>query len=290
MGRFVNPFTDEGFKIVFGQEISKPLLLDFLNTLLEGEEHIVDLTFSDKEQVTDYEDDRLLIYDVFCTTSDGEKIIVEMQNKKQGYFKKRSIYYLSRAISRQGEKGKEWRYDIKAVYFVAFMNFQLPDLPGFRTDVALMDVKNKVVFSKDIRMTFLQLPLFTKEQEDCETYFEKWIYIFKNMNILERMPWAAQNAVFEKLGELAEVAHLGTAERDRYERSLKHYRDTIDVFETAKEDGYAEGRAEGRVEGRAEGRADAMRELARNLKALGKTAIQEIATASGLTPDEISKL
>ena len=152
MGRFVNPFTDEGFKIVFGQEISKPLLLDFLNTLLEGEEHIVDLTFSDKEQVTDYEDDRLLIYDVFCTTSDGEKIIVEMQNKKQGYFKKRSIYYLSRAISRQGEKGKEWRYDIKAVYFVAFMNFQLPDLPGFRTDVALMDVKNKVVFSKDIRM------------------------------------------------------------------------------------------------------------------------------------------
>ena len=163
MGRFVNPFTDEGFKIVFGQEISKPLLLDFLNTLLEGEEHIVDLTFSDKEQVTDYEDDRLLIYDVFCTTSDGEKIIVEMQNKKQGYFKKRSIYYLSRAISRQGEKGKEWRYDIKAVYFVAFMNFQLPDLPDFRTDVVLMDVKNKVVFSKDIRMTFLQLPLFTKE-------------------------------------------------------------------------------------------------------------------------------
>ena len=66
MGRFVNPFTDEGFKIVFGQEISKPLLLDFLNTLLEGEEHIVDLTFSDKEQVTDYEDDRLLIYDVFA--------------------------------------------------------------------------------------------------------------------------------------------------------------------------------------------------------------------------------
>ena len=92
------------------------------------------------------------------------------------------------------------------------------------------------------------------------------------------MPWAAQNAVFEKLGELAEVAHLGTAERDRYERSLKHYRDTIDVFETAKEDGYAEGRA------------DAMREMARNLKALGKISIQEIATASGLTPDEISKL
>ena len=67
MGRFVNPFTDVGFKIVFGQEISKPLLLHFLNTLLEGVEEIVDLSFSDKEQVADYDDDRTLIYDVLCT-------------------------------------------------------------------------------------------------------------------------------------------------------------------------------------------------------------------------------
>ena len=293
MGRFVNPFTDEGFKIVFGQEISKPLLLDFLNTLLEGVVHIVDLSFSDKEQVTDYEDDRLLIYDVLCTTSDGKKVIVEMQNKKQGFFKKRSIYYLSRAISRQGEKGKEWRYDIKAVYFVAFMNFQLPDMPDFRTDVVLMDVQHKNVFSTDVRMTFLQLPLFTKEQEECETYFEKWIFIFKNMNILDRMPWAAQNAVFKRLGELAEVAHLGTMERERYESSLKHYRDTLDVFETAKEDGYAEGRIEGLEAGRAEGRAEGAKqqifETARKAKSMG-LPIDQIVQLTGLTPDEIAKL
>ena len=37
MGRFINPFTDVGFKRIFGQEFSKPLLLDFLNNLLKGE-------------------------------------------------------------------------------------------------------------------------------------------------------------------------------------------------------------------------------------------------------------
>ena len=293
MGRFVNPFTDEGFKIIFGQEISKPLLLDFLNTLLEGVDHIVDLSFSDKEQVTDYEDDRLLIYDVLCTTSDGKKVIVEMQNKKQGFFKKRSIYYVSRAISRQGEKGDQWRYDIKAVYFIAFMNFQLPDMPDFRTDVVLMDVQRKNVFSTDVRMTFLQLPLFTKEQEECETNFEKWIFIFKNMNVLDRMPWAAQNAVFKRLGELAEVAHLGTVERDRYESALKHYRDTLDVFETAKEDGYAEGRTEGLEAGRAEGRTEGKKaqalETARKMKLRGYS-IDIISDITGLTPDEIEKI
>ena len=33
MGKFINPFTDVGFKIIFGEEFSKPSLLDFLNTL-----------------------------------------------------------------------------------------------------------------------------------------------------------------------------------------------------------------------------------------------------------------
>ena len=281
MGRFINPFTDVGFKIVFGQEISKPLLLHFLNTLLEGMEEIIDLSLSDKEQVSDYDDDRTLIYDVLCTTSDGRKIIVEMQNKKQGFFKKRSIYYVARAISRQGESGKKWRYDIKAVYFVAFMNFTLPDMPEFRTDVVLMDTKNKSVFSGDIRMTFLQLPLFTKDEEECETFFEKWIYIFKNMNILERMPWASQNAVFNKLSDIVEVAHLSGTKREEYEASLKRYRDSLDIFETAKEDGLEEGRAEGAQSEKLE--------TARRMKAKGFD-ISTIAELTQLPPDDIEKL
>ena len=47
--RFVNPFTDLGFKIIFGQPASKALLIILLNELLSGEHHIEDLTFLDKE-------------------------------------------------------------------------------------------------------------------------------------------------------------------------------------------------------------------------------------------------
>lgn len=105
MGKFVNPFTDIGFKRIFGQEVSKPLLLDFLNNLLKGERKITDLTFLDKEQPADYRDDRSLIYDIFCLTDTGEKIIVEMQNKEQPHFADRCLYYYSQAVSRQGERG-----------------------------------------------------------------------------------------------------------------------------------------------------------------------------------------
>ena len=66
MGKYINPFTDIGFKLLFGQELSKPLLIDFLNNLLKGERKIKNITFLDKELPAEFEDDRSLIYDILC--------------------------------------------------------------------------------------------------------------------------------------------------------------------------------------------------------------------------------
>ncbi len=252
MSRYINPFTDLGFKRIFGQEVSKPLILDFLNQLLDGQEHIADLTFLDKEQPAMYDDDRSLIYDIYCETDSGKKIIVEMQNRSQQYFKNRSIYYVAQAIARQGERGSMWHYDIDAVYLVAFLNFCPVDLyRKFRTDVQLTDVEAKTAFSDKIRMTHLQLPLFKKEADECDTDFERWIYLLKNMETLTRLPWAAQSAVFRKLEEIAEVASLSREDRLKYDEGLRKYRDTISVLEGARIDGLNQGRAEGRAEGEA---------------------------------------
>ena len=106
MGKFVNPFTDVGFKIIFGQEFSKPQLLDFLNTLLENERNITDLTFLDKEQTAIYDGDRSPIYDILCETDGGEKIIVEMQNREHPNFKERMLYYACRGHHAPGRDGK----------------------------------------------------------------------------------------------------------------------------------------------------------------------------------------
>ena len=58
MANYINPFTDIGFKRIFGQELSKPLLIDFLNNLLIGEKRIVNLKFLDKELPPVFVDDR----------------------------------------------------------------------------------------------------------------------------------------------------------------------------------------------------------------------------------------
>ena len=175
MPRFINPFTDTGFKRIFGQEVSKDLLIDFLNDLLVNEKQIKDITFLDKELLPEFVGDRGVIYDIYCTTEAGEHFIVEMQNRQQANFRERALYYLSHTITRQGERGADWRFDLKAVYGVFFMNFRLEDIVHkLRTDVILADRNTNEQFSDKLRFIFIELPSFNKEEAECETDFERF--------------------------------------------------------------------------------------------------------------------
>ena len=282
------------------------MLLHFLNNLLTGEKEIVDITFLDKEQPAMYADDRSLIYDIYCKTTNGEHIIVEMQNKEQPFFKKRSIYYVSEAISRQGERGAEWKYDIKSVYLVAFLNFKIDDIgTKFRTDALLMDMHTKEVFSNDFRMIYQQLPYFDRQAEECENDFERWIYVLKNMEALNRMPFAAKDSVFAKIAEIADISALSKEERMKYDEGIRKYRDTICVMDYAIEKGMEKGMEKGIEKGLAQGRAEGLKEglkkgmekgekkgrydIARNLLSMG-LSVESIMQATGLSRDEITSL
>ena len=97
------------------------------------------------------------------------------------------------------------------------------------------------------------------------------------MDVLKRMPWLAQEAVFQKLASVADVASLTKKERMEYDENLRIYRDTVAVMESQ----YLEGRAEGKTEGKTED--------ARKMKSKG-FAVEDIADITGLTAEEIEQL
>ena len=278
MARFINPFTDVGFKRIFGQEINKDLLIDFLNALLEGERRVKDIRFLDKELIPIYEKDRSLIYDIYCTDENGEQFIVEMQNREHVNFRERTIYYLSQAIARQGERGVDWKFSLKAVYGVFFLNFQLTQLPHkLRTDIILSDRDTHEQFSDKMRYIFLELPSFIKEENECETDFERWIYVLKNMETLQRLPFKARNAVFQRLEQIVDIAAMSKEDRMKYDESIKVYRDRLAVMEFERLKGVEEGRAETNLN------------VIRNLKQMG-LAPEFIAQATGLSVEEVERL
>ena len=126
---------------------------------------------------------------------------------------------------------------------------------------------------------------FEKRVDECENDFDRWIYVLKNMETIKRLPWAAQNSVFQKLAEIADVSSLTKEERLYYDEALRKYRDTLCVLEGAEQRGLKRGLAKGREEGRAEERI----EIARNMKVKG-LPVDLIAECSGLSPEEIAKL
>ena len=186
MGRFINPFTDFGFKYLFGREVSKDILIEFLNDLLQGERVITELRFLNNEQEPEQKELRKVIYDIYCETDTGEYIIVEMQNRRQEHFKERGLFYQSQAIVRQGIKGT-WDFKLDAVYGVFFANFFLDGKENgkLRRDVALADLETGEIFCDKLRQIYIELPYFIKDEDECETDFERWIYVLKNMEILE---------------------------------------------------------------------------------------------------------
>ena len=286
MGKFINPFTDWGFKRIFGQEVNKELLISFLNELFAGEHVIRDIKFRDKEMLGETKDSKSIVFDIFCDTDDGKHIIVEMQNSSMKHYIDRSVYYLARAVTEQGVVG-DWDYSLSPVYIISFLNFKPNDgiLEKFRINAGLIDKELEKPLTPKLRLIYLVLPYFNKDVEECENNFDCWIYLLKNMNTLERMPFIAQNAVFRKLAQITDITTLSKAEREKYDYSLKNMRDYIATYNTAVEKGHAEGYAEGEVEGALKKARDSAQKM--KAKGFDFSLISEI---TNLSINEIKKL
>ena len=291
--RYINPYTDFGFKKLFGTELNKDLLISFLNALFNDEKRrIKDVQFLNAEQLGDSYDDRRAVFDVYCMAKDGSRFIVEMQKAEQEYFKDRSVYYATAPIREQAKKGK-WNYHLEGVYTIGLLNFVFPNneypADSYFHEVKLKDTDDNHIFYDKLTFVYLEMPKFNKREDELETMFDKWMFALRNLYRLLERPKALQERIFKRLFDQAEIAQFTPEERREYAESVKDYWDYYSTMQTAHKKGKAEGLAEGEAKGRAEGRAEEKKENARRMKADGMAA-DLIAKYTGLTVDEIESL
>ena len=274
--RYINPYTDFGFKKLFGTEINKDLLMSFLNSFLDTKEAITSVKYLNSERLGDGVGDRRSVFDVYCETEKGEKFIVEMQKAGQRYFKDRSVYYSTTPIREQAQQG-EWNFRLENVYTVGVLDFVFPnnEYPAdeYYHVVKLMDVADKHVFYDKLTFVYLEMPKFNKTEDELETMFDKWMYALRNLSRLLDRPKALQDRIFEKFFNQAEIAQYNEEERREYETSVKNYRDYINTMDYAHDNGWKEANAEN----------------ARKMKADGMPT-ELIAKYTSLSIDEIATL
>jgi predicted transposase/invertase (TIGR01784 family) len=270
MARYINPYTDFGFKKLFGEEANKDLLIDFLNQILPEHHQIADLNFRNVENLADLSAERRAIFDIHCKALSGERFIVEMQKAKLKFFKDRSLFYVTFPIRDQAQQG-DWNFRLEPIYFVAILDFEYDEAEErrkFRRDVALKDQDGDVFFDK-LHFKFLQMPLFNKKENELETKFDKWCYFLKNLENFDQIPSILNEPIFQKAFGTAELASLSAEQRDRYEQSLIQYRDLKSALETAVEEKQIE--------------------IARNMLN-DNEPIEKVAKYTGLTVEQIAEL
>jgi predicted transposase/invertase (TIGR01784 family) len=190
--KYINPFTDFGFKKLFGTEANKDLLIDFLNQVMGIREQIRDLTYLNTENLGKTEADRKAVFDLYCENQQGDRFFIELQNVPQPT-SKTGVYFMPPFPSTsRHRRATEWDYCLKAVYKIGILNFRFRDKADagdrYLREVQLLDKQTFEVFYEKLAFIYLEMPCFKKPASQLVTHFDKWLYVVKNLQKLRARP------------------------------------------------------------------------------------------------------
>lgn len=309
--KYADLLDDDVFKLVFGRESTKDVMIEFLNQVIPDRK-IEDLDFIDKEMHPVERDLRGSVYDMSCRTDDGSRIIVEVQRRKQPFYPERALYYSTFQIQRQVEAGAE-EYDFLPVYVVNIMNFVMDhnsESTEVKTIYRLLEENSHRLLTDRVTFIFLELPKFQKRLEDLDgNILEGMYFCFKNMAILDERPEVLTHQIFSKIFEVSELYNMDKVTRDKVLHKMTTERDLRNQMAWARKEAIEEGLAEGHSKGLAEGHSKGLAEghskglaegiakgsLSKSLEIAGKMKelgvdISIIVQASGLSEEQILAL
>ena len=289
VSKYINPFTDFGFKKIFGDPNSTELLKSLLNDILkfEGRDKIKEITFKNGELLPESPEERKAIIDMMCEDEKGNQFIVELQKVSQEHFQSRALYYTSFPIQQQGIKGG-WNFELTPVYFVGLLNFEIDrfkDTPQYLHHGKIIDIYTDEIMYDKLNMVYLEIPKLKKRKEELSSHLEWWIYVFQNLNLMSDIPSELQNDVIKNAFDKAEFASMPKNQQENYHKNLKVYRDLVNSLDFAIKSGHEEGMKEGVKKGL----KDKSIEIAKNLLK-SNMDLDFIAQTTGLSIDEIEKI
>jgi len=203
--KYINPFTDFGFKKIFGDTENTEVLRSLINDILslEGEDKVKEIIFKNGELLANNPEDRKAIFDLYCTDEKGSEFIVELQKVYQKHFQSRALYYTTFPIQEQAIKGK-WDFSLTPIYFIGLLNFEVEEFKGYKHFLhhgKIMNIETKDVMYDNLNMIYVEIPKLKKTEEELSTHLEWWLYVFQNLNQMREIPSKLENDVIKKAFE-----------------------------------------------------------------------------------------
>src|SRR5690606_4522500 len=95
----------------------------------------------------------------------------------------RALFYSSGKFFEQGERGKNWDFKLKEVYFIGVLDFKLDHSPKgkYLHTARIIEEETGQLLCDKLGFIFLELPNFDLEEKDIKTDLERWFYVLRNM-------------------------------------------------------------------------------------------------------------
>jgi predicted transposase/invertase (TIGR01784 family) len=284
--KFVKPTNDVAFKKIFGNEEKKEILISFLNAVLDlsGDHEIEDLAILNPYQTPKIEALKDTLLDVKARDKRGVTFIVEMQIEYTVGLKKRFLYYTAKEYVAQIERGEDYPH-LNQVIFIGILDFNAFRGQNYLTRHVLLNTETHVQELDDLELNFIELPKFTKQEEELETVLEKWVYFIKNAGDLQVIPASADIRPLRTAYEVANEFGWKQEDLEVYENRGIKIQDERGALQHALEKGLQQGEQRGLQKGLLQGR----QEIARAMLAKGLDHAL-VAEVTGLSDDELAAL
>ena len=247
--RFLDVKTDFAFKKVFASESSKDILINFLNAVItfENNHKIKSLIIVDPYNIPMIKGMKDTYVDVKAELDNKSHVIIEMQVLNHEGFEKRILYNAAKKYSAQLKKGDNYHL-LNPVIALTITDFELfPEQKDLISHFKLLEKKHLIEYSDDIELIFIELPKFTKKEEELNSIQDKWLYFIKNAGSMEYVPKNLNDEI-EKAYQMANEANFSEEELDLQHRKRDWVYIQKSSIELASKTGKAEGKAEGRLE------------------------------------------
>ena len=214
--------------------------------------------------------------DIKAVLDNGCHIIIEMQVLDHEGLEKRILYNAAKKYSAQLKKGESYQL-LNPVIALTITDFKLfPNQKELISQFKLLEKKHLIEYSDDIELIFIELPKFTKTEEELSSIQDKWLYFIKNAGSLEYVPKNLSKEI-EKAFQIANEANFNEEELELQYRK----RDWIYIQKSSIELASKTGREEGKL---VERKQISIKMHQANVD------IEVISQVTGLTVEEIKTL
>ena len=247
------PRNDFAFKMLFGNENNKELLIDLLAAIFNQEtSQLADLEYINTDLLKDIPENKQGILDIRIKQADGRQINVEIQVNRIETMVHRSLFYWSRMYATQLGTGEKYGL-LRPCITINIVNFIITTLESPHTTWHITEDQTKEQLTDLFEMHFLELPKLDKTTGQLSKKLEGWMRFIAAKSREELAMLAKQDDIYNRAYQQLEVLSMDETTRRQYEAREAWLKDEATRQYEAKQSGRLEGLREGELKGRKEG-------------------------------------